>query len=637
VLAAGIGAVGLVGVIAWAGSVAQKGQSLTAVATSAMTAPAEAAKPQDAVLVFGSTGKLGRLVVQQLLAAGRNVVAAARSADKAEVFAELEPDSTPGKLFIRTGVDVTDASSLSDELLEGVTQIVSAVGPVFGCTPDGKMGYLDDMTSERVDAGGVSNIAKLAQKLPKQPTESAQIMSMGSADDLKLWKQLDDTIMGGQSSSKLDVTADGTAVWTGNLIVEGGGFCGQRTESRDLDLGGYAGVRLRVRGDGQTYKLNLKTADQESAPESTYQAQFDTVSDEWTTVQLPWHEFVPVKRAQVDRSVPVVNPAEVRQFGLVLSRFSFDGCANDQYRPGEFRLEIDGGIGAYRAPKPALIMTSTAAVERNAIIGDDEVARKADIPIVQLNPGGTLNHKYAGEAAVRAAGVPYAVVRPTGLTTEEEEERFLLEARQGDAISGKISRAEVAQVVARALGTPLAAGKTFELRRSEARDGRGKGMSERAWQQLFLRLSADRHRARAGLLPFPKAVPPPPPPSEDRTKEILSDDRVQSAIKAGRGGRVRSEQETGAAGSVTVTGDGRPGASPAPEAPPQNGSSESARAWVAAWRSKQAAAGNGAGEREAVGSSTQQESATSSASADQSDRSPTSAKEWIQNWRSRKH
>lgn len=48
------------------------------------------------------------------------------------------------------------------------------------------MGYLDDMTSERVDAGGVSNIAKLAQKLPKQPAESAQILSMGSADDLKV-------------------------------------------------------------------------------------------------------------------------------------------------------------------------------------------------------------------------------------------------------------------------------------------------------------------------------------------------------------------------------------------------------------------------------------------------------------------
>jgi hypothetical protein len=42
-------------------------------------------------------------------------------------------------------------------------------------------------------------------------------------------------------------------------MQEGGGFCGQRTESRDLDLGSYDGVRLRVRGDGQTFKLNLKT------------------------------------------------------------------------------------------------------------------------------------------------------------------------------------------------------------------------------------------------------------------------------------------------------------------------------------------------------------------------------------------
>jgi hypothetical protein len=167
------------------------------------------------------------------------------------------------------------------------------------------------------------------------------------------------------------------------------------------------------------------------------------------------------------------------------------------------------------------------------------------------------------------------VVRPVGLTSEDENEQFLVEARQGDAISGKISRAEVAQVVAHALRTPSAtgarlqtpswlllctfqlgfkpslacqgvqrcvagafvgirsphksscvcdpylfthSGKTFEVRRSEARDSRGRGMSERAWQQLFLGLSLDRHRARVGLFPFPKAVPPPPPPSEDRTK-----------------------------------------------------------------------------------------------------------------------
>lgn len=55
------------------------------------------------------------------------------------------------------------------------------------------------------------------------------------------------------------------------------------------------------------------------------------------------------------------------------------------------------------------------------------------------------------------------------------------------------------------------------------------------------------------------------PICRDRTKEILSDERVQAAQKAGRGGRVRSEEESAAASSVTVVGksDSRAQASPA--------------------------------------------------------------------------
>lgn len=50
----------------------------------------------------------------------------------------------------------------------------------------------------------------------------------------------------------------------------------------------------------------------------------------------------------------------------------------------------------------------------------------------QLNPGAVLNHKYTGENAVRAAGLPYCVLRPTGLTNESEPGDFLLEASQGE-------------------------------------------------------------------------------------------------------------------------------------------------------------------------------------------------------------
>ena len=77
-------------------------------------------------------------------------------------------------------------------------------------------------------------------------------------------------------------------------------------------------------------------------------------------------------------------------------------------------LQIDGGICAFSDVKPAVVMLSSAAVERNAIIGDDTEARKRDIPIVQLNPGSTLNWKYEGENALRAAGLPYSIIRATG-------------------------------------------------------------------------------------------------------------------------------------------------------------------------------------------------------------------------------
>ena len=40
---------------------------------------------------------------------------------------------------------------------------------------------------------------------------------------------------------------------------------------------------------------------------------------EWVTAQLPWHAFVPVNRARVDRNAPPLNPSSVRQLGLVRS------------------------------------------------------------------------------------------------------------------------------------------------------------------------------------------------------------------------------------------------------------------------------------------------------------------------------
>lgn len=61
-----------------------------------------------------------------------------------------------------------------------------------------------------------------------------------------------------------------------------------------------------------------------------------------------------------------------------------------------------------------------------------------------------------------------------------------------------------------------AAGKTFEARRNESADARGRQMGARDFVRAFLGLAPDRHRPGAGLWPFPKAVPPPSPPTEER-------------------------------------------------------------------------------------------------------------------------
>lgn len=45
-------------------------------------------------------------------------------------------------------------------------------------------------------------------------------------------------------------------------MVEGGGFCGIASPKMGLDLSEYDGLCLRVKGNGETYKFNIKTSDQ---------------------------------------------------------------------------------------------------------------------------------------------------------------------------------------------------------------------------------------------------------------------------------------------------------------------------------------------------------------------------------------
>lgn len=111
--------------------------------------------------------------------------------------------------------------------------------------------------------------------------------------------------------------------WKGVRVFGGGCVeaCRLMAQAVDLNLGGYDGIALRVRGDGQTYKLNLKTADQEGVPEKTYQATFDTVPGAHLVGPLKFYPFFPLpflltqKRYQItsgtNESAHLVGPRKL--------------------------------------------------------------------------------------------------------------------------------------------------------------------------------------------------------------------------------------------------------------------------------------------------------------------------------------
>ncbi|KAL7565509.1 hypothetical protein ACA910_012245 [Epithemia clementina (nom. ined.)] len=113
---------------------------------------------------------------------------------------------------------------------------------------------------------------------------------------------------------------------------------------------------------------------------------------------------------------------------------------------------------------PKVVMCSSAGVTRPT--WSDEKKKQligaADIPIVRLNPFGILDMKRQSEQALRETGVPYCIVRPSGLNDSwPAGSRPIL--TQGDVAVGRINRQDVATLLVDMLSEPDAVGKTMEV------------------------------------------------------------------------------------------------------------------------------------------------------------------------------
>jgi monofunctional biosynthetic peptidoglycan transglycosylase len=151
-----------------------------------------------------------------------------------------------------------------------------------------------------------------------------------------VWTPFDDDVMGGVSRSRFELSGAGTGLFTGRLSrAYGGGFATIRTPELELDLAGWEGVLLRVRGDGRTYGLGLRESNRRGDP-GVWRHPFDTVAGEWVERELPFERFVYKRRGQAHPEAGRVDLARVRALSIVI--------ADGDERP--FRLEL-APLGLY--------------------------------------------------------------------------------------------------------------------------------------------------------------------------------------------------------------------------------------------------------------------------------------------------
>ena len=179
---------------------------------------------------------------------------------------------------------------------------------------------------------------------------------------------------------------------------------------------------------------------------------------------LPTHPDLSLFECDLaDTTDAVVKEACTSAAGLIwcASGFTSDGVSLDAKGMQEFTQ----GLKAAGHSDARLVMLSSAGVTRTA--WDDAkkeaLVGAADIPIIRLNPGNILDKKREAEELLRNSGVPYCVVRPTGLKDDWPAGRPILS--QGDVAVGRTTPTDLASVLVSAVDEPHAAGKTVRASR----------------------------------------------------------------------------------------------------------------------------------------------------------------------------
>lgn len=158
--------------------------------------------------------------------------------------------------------------------------------------------------------------------------DQTTLFDFGAPGEPGEWFVINDTVMGGRSSSSVEV-AEGILVFSGELSLEnGGGFCSARSKSPGRDLSDYAGLAVRIRTGDRSFTLTAH--DREGRDIIGYHHPLPVTGDEWGTVHALFADFEAHYHGRIVEDDPGLNTAHVRSVGFLIA----------EQQQGPFRLEV---------------------------------------------------------------------------------------------------------------------------------------------------------------------------------------------------------------------------------------------------------------------------------------------------------
>jgi hypothetical protein len=135
------------------------------------------------------------------------------------------------------------------------------------------------------------------------------------------WKIVDDSVMGGISSSKFFVDASGNGVFKGSVSLENnGGFCSVQHYPKPVSLKEKKIFSIRLKGDGKKYQFRVKS---KRSNYYSYIYVFQTRTD-WQTIEIPITELYASFRGRTI-DIPNYDGANLEEIAFLVGNKKNEG------------------------------------------------------------------------------------------------------------------------------------------------------------------------------------------------------------------------------------------------------------------------------------------------------------------------